>query len=771
MATAISDYLLLEPNWASPLSLKKKWFTGIQSSLTNVEKRSAVYTWPRRTLSYNISSLSYELTAYLHRVVFKNIGKILGIPYWQDETSLSGEAASGQKVLPITSTLYRNFEVGCSVILFSSISSYEVGVISSFTDTQITVVGNLTSTWPVGTRVFPILKARIDISQNLLSFTDQYRSFDLEAVETYDELTRRTASISSFSTYQGHPILDSKPNWISEVGFDIMTDTDILSFFGKSQSYAHWSEAQTKHKSVFLGENKEEIQKIVDFFDYHKGRWGGFWRPSWLTDIQITAAASAGAYVLTITDISFASYWLGNQASVYIMLNWPNGSYEIKGIGAASGTSISLDSVLSNDILEVDLPNFMISFLVYSRFSQDEIVVEYITDAKADIQLYSQSTTMENAVPEIIFPPGVYSPSYLLYSTGRNTGYTLLREGSVQQNDYALIDEGTIEFIDVSLGNANALFIKSNGMLCGIGNNESGQFGTGDKAVLSTLTEIMAGCTKCVCSSSGSNFVIKDDGTLWACGKNTDGELGLGDNTERLTFTQVSSDSWLDIAAGYYAFYAIRSDGIMFSCGNGGNSNLGLGNSTTYNTLQAITDAQDTVTDPVALPVWAKVQASGGSPFVLAITSTGELFACGNGMYGKTCLDVQTSYNLFTARGDGPVWDSAYPGVNHSVALKADGTLWTAGAGYWGPLGHGDYNNQITLKQVGSDLYAYAGAAYQHTAAIKTDGTGMATGLQQYGALGIDTVDTKVNVMTAVVGVADCSKIVVGTNFAYIMAV
>jgi alpha-tubulin suppressor-like RCC1 family protein len=80
----------------------------------------------------------------------------------------------------------------------------------------------------------------------------------------------------------------------------------------------------------------------------------------------------------------------------------------------------------------------------------------------------------------------------------------------------------------------------------------------------------------------------------------------------------------------------------------------------------------------------------------------------------------------------------------HTVAIKADGTLWTWGAASWGLLlGDGTTTDRYAPAQVGSDRdwasAAVDGRSAAYTMAIKTDGTLWGWGMNDMGQLGDGT--------------------------------
>ena len=83
-------------------------------------------------------------------------------------------------------------------------------------------------------------------------------------------------------------------------------------------------------------------------------------------------------------------------------------------------------------------------------------------------------------------------------------------------------------------------------------------------------------------------------------------------------------------------------------------------------------------------------------------------------------------------------------GYSHTVALKSDGTVWTFGRNDSGQLGDGTTTSKRTLVQVKELTGVTAIAAgYNHTVALKNDGTVWTFGNNLYGGLGDGTTTNK----------------------------
>lgn len=95
-------------------------------------------------------------------------------------------------------------------------------------------------------------------------------------------------------------------------------------------------------------------------------------------------------------------------------------------------------------------------------------------------------------------------------------------------------------------------------------------------------------------------------------------------------------------------------------------------------------------------------------------------------------------------------------GGEHSVFLKADGTVWATGRNNYGQLGNNSTTDRTTLVQVLSGAAAIATGS-SHSLFLKTDGTVWATGRNTYGQLGDGTTtsrSTPVQVLSGVKAIA-----------------
>jgi hypothetical protein len=137
--------------------------------------------------------------------------------------------------------------------------------------------------------------------------------------------------------------------------------------------------------------------------------------------------------------------------------------------------------------------------------------------------------------------------------------------------------------------------------------------------------------------------------------------------------------------------------------------------------------------------------ASGSKKSVPVISKA--LYAWGDNSYGQ--LGDQTlsskSSPILTSAPSGTSWVAVTAGVNHTLAIKSDNTLWAWGYNFYGQLGLGSVFSETSspVAVTTSISWSKISHGYTHTLAIKTDGTLWAWGDNGSGELGDNTTILK----------------------------
>ena len=175
-------------------------------------------------------------------------------------------------------------------------------------------------------------------------------------------------------------------------------------------------------------------------------------------------------------------------------------------------------------------------------------------------------------------------------------------------------------------------------------------------------------------------IAIKSDGSLWAMGYNAYGQLGVGDQVNRPTFTLISSDIWIAISCGINNMHALKADGTMWASGvidDGSSSWYGLGFGD--NAMRTAIEQVGSDTD------WVSI--SSGDDHTMAIKANGTLWACGENGYNQLGGVASGSGLNFRRVESASDWAKMACAGNATIGVKTDGTIHGTGLNWSSQLG------------------------------------------------------------------------------------
>ena len=131
--------------------------------------------------------------------------------------------------------------------------------------------------------------------------------------------------------------------------------------------------------------------------------------------------------------------------------------------------------------------------------------------------------------------------------------------------------------IDVAAGEYHSLYVKSDGSLWAMGNNNYGQLGDGTNTEKTRPVKIQDSGVIAVDAGSYFSVFLKSDGSLWGMGMNEDGQLGTGNTDPVNTPVQIAAGGVTAVAVGTNHTLYVKEDESLWGMGYNKTGQLGLG--------------------------------------------------------------------------------------------------------------------------------------------------------------------------------------------------
>ena len=338
-----------------------------------------------------------------------------------------------------------------------------------------------------------------------------------------------------------------------------------------------------------------------------------------------------------------------------------------------------------------------------------------------------------------------------------------LGDGTLVQKTSPVAVTGGNIYRAIAGGGSHSLAITWTGTIQAWGSDSNGQLGNDALSANKNTPVTVSGISNALSIAAGWKHSIAGlaDGTVRTWGWNSAAQIG--DNTTFDRFTPVNpgvAGAITRVFAGYQHSGALHINSFIALWGN---------NSDGQCNLPLTTIVQPTPSYSSGKPHNYRASGSGLGNHTLYVADDGtvrgwgsnQLGQLGNGASGvKQPTEVTTTTNWSL---DAIVAIEA--GRNHSVALKADGTVWAWGSDTGGELGDDAPSvNKATPVQVSglSGVYAIA-AGSNHNLALTCNGTMWAWGQDTFGQIGNDATLANQFTPITVSGASLCRAIGAGS--------
>jgi alpha-tubulin suppressor-like RCC1 family protein len=266
-------------------------------------------------------------------------------------------------------------------------------------------------------------------------------------------------------------------------------------------------------------------------------------------------------------------------------------------------------------------------------------------------------------------------------------------------------------------GQHDTFFIKNDGSLWAMGNNQGSYLGDGTFDSPDHPIQIVPNGVKAVACGESFTIFLKSDGNVWGFGWSFSGALGFGEGADVVMQPkQIIAGGIESIAAGYDHILFKKIDGSLWGMGNNDYGQLGMGEKD-KNTNHSH------FTQPVQIAASNVVSMAAAHYQSFFIKSNGSLWAMGLNDFGQIgdCT-IDWSYRPKQIVSDNVVAVTA--GESGTLFLKKDGSLWAMGINWGTDYGEGiEFGVESDAKcptQIFAPNKSAIVAGYYYNAQLKT---------------------------------------------------
>ena len=345
---------------------------------------------------------------------------------------------------------------------------------------------------------------------------------------------------------------------------------------------------------------------------------------------------------------------------------------------------------------------------------------------------------------------------------------------------------GLTNIVEIASGNSHNLALSADGKVYSWGNNSYGQLGTGNTVTNYTPTlvdiknendtPILGESVKC---GEYSSSILTREGEIYSFGYNRDNRIGIETATDIKTPTKVEGTNIQRMSTGLSHGIYVTDDGKVYTCGYNGYGQLGQKDYVSRKVPTLIGEAKITPEEKFitikeneeheisatlanTFNLRKEFIASEGFNFKsinsnIATVEDGKIIGKNSGI---TTIIVEhekadKSANIYVevlAQDEQSVIDIK-ASQNFTIALKADGSVWSFGQNSNGQLALKDNKNYNEPQKIELDVRArQIAVGSTHTVILTSEGKVLASGYNGKGQLGNGTT-TRSNTLVKVLDI------------------
>ena len=365
------------PNWSSPLLETLSWLTNILANNRGAEQRRSLRAAPRK--GWQASFITEGAERALFDLSMAGWGRrVWALPVWVDVLQLDTALPAGSSAIACDTT-GRDFRVGGLALLRGETAfDTEAVEILDMTAAGLTLKRVTQSTWPAGTRLYPLRSARLTEMPQTTRRTDALLQADCSF-----ELTEPADWPAALPTtlYRGRPVFAQRPDESTDLSHSYERLTLLLD-----NTTGNAAVTDTAGKGFVLQQHRWCLAGRAEHSAWRsllyalQGRAKSIWLPTHAQDLVPVEPLSGS--LLKVQRVGYARFGVGQLGRQDIRIELADGSVLMRRITAAVARGPIEELVVDADFPGVIQPGQVarISYMALCRLASDDIELEHLTD-------------------------------------------------------------------------------------------------------------------------------------------------------------------------------------------------------------------------------------------------------------------------------------------------------------------------------------------------------------------------------------------------------
>lgn len=366
------------PDWSGGVQERLAWLSDVmQASATAVSQHRGLRIGPRRSISFDVLAEGQE-----RRVADMLLAGYSGtwlLPIWPDVQFVGAHAAAGDFITCATTGF--DFVTGGKALLWSAVNTWEVVQVDTISGAGLLLAAPLVNSWPAGTRLYPLRRARVQDGAEEILRTDTIsrRGLTFEITEASD-----WPALASPTTYLSHPVLDVRPD---------ESDDPASSYMRLAQTVDHETGAPVVHdlpgialrmqQSHWKLWGRAEHAWFRSLLYTLQGRRVPMWVPSFASDLKPAAAVTGGSATLSVEWAGYTLFGKSKHNRKDVRIELTNGTVLYRritnAVEAGATETLTLNASLSGSSIAAGSIR-LISFMALCTLASDDVEIDHATD-------------------------------------------------------------------------------------------------------------------------------------------------------------------------------------------------------------------------------------------------------------------------------------------------------------------------------------------------------------------------------------------------------